>query len=204
MKKVKKTLPTKGTGQAGAKKGGAGQIIMVSEAVEDEVRRREANHYDKLYSPRGARLQAKILERVRLERLAKGKKMAGVGIAFYFKGKLYVSWTPYTVNPSYSGYRTHRTGHPEYWQSLQQAGLVPWNIPYQWVPRARATYEVSTEQFTLFADRCIFKNKRKIRAIKRQLNLPPSTRVVADRHYQCFRCFQKIPPKWGVDGEWEF
>jgi len=83
-------------------------------------------------------------------------------------------------------------------------GLVPWNLPYQWLPRARVTYEERTDQFTLLADQCIVKNIRKIRAIMRELNLPPMTRVVADPHYQCFKCFQKIPPNWAVDGEWEF
>lgn len=202
MDKVKKTSQSKGAGEASAKKGSTNQIPVVSEALEDEVRRREANHLDKLYGPRGARLRAKIWKRVPLERRAKAKKIPGVGIAIYYKEKLYVSWTPYTLNPSYCGYRTYRMGHPEYWEWLQETHLVPRNIPYQWVPRARVTYEEKTEQFTLFADRCIFKNKRKIQAIKRRLNLPPSTRVVADRHYQCFRCFQKIPPKWAADREW--
>lgn len=86
MKRLKKTLPAKGKAQAAAKKGGTGQIVMVSEAFEDKVRRREANHYDKLYGPRGARLEAKIWERVRLERLAKANKTPGVGSPSISKG----------------------------------------------------------------------------------------------------------------------
>jgi len=91
---------------------------MVSEAVKDEIRRQEANLNDKLHGPRGSKLQAIIRKKVRLERLAKAEKIPGVGIVFDVEGKLYVSWTPWTVNPSYSGYRTYRVDHPQYWKNL--------------------------------------------------------------------------------------
>jgi len=99
---------------------------------------------------------------------------------------------------------TVKTWHPEYWQRLQQMCLVPWNFPYQWVPKARVTYEERTDEFTLLADQCIFKNKQKIQAIMRKLTLPATTRAVADRHYKFFKCFQEIPPKWELESEWNF
>jgi hypothetical protein len=65
-------------------------------------------------------------------------------------------------------------------------------------------YYDASGTFTLFADRCIIKSKRQLRAIMTRLNLPPDTSVVVDDHYQCLGCMRRRPPCLALDEEWGF
>ena len=54
----------------------------------------------------------------------------------------------------------------------------------------------------LFADRCIIKKKRLVRAILTAFNLPRHTNVVVSDHYQCLGCLPRRPPDLLLDTEW--
>lgn len=62
-------------------------------------------------------------------------------------------------------------------------------MEYEEPPRGRVIYNTRTRQFTLFADRCIIKDKRLVGRIMKELNLPRDTKVLRDDHYRCAKCF---------------
>ncbi len=47
---------------------------------------------------------------------------------------------------------------------------------------------LKTNRFTLFADRCILKQKKLITEIKKALCLPQRTLLGTDLHHRCFQC----------------
>src|SRR5208283_6219166 len=111
---------------------------------------------------------------------AKKAKAPQVGLFFVVNGKPWVEGLSWTENLSAAGFRTHNLGHPEYWEQLQGIGAVPRDMAYDMVARGRANYEETSRRFTLFADRCILRNKRLVSSIMSKLCLPRGTRVLAD------------------------
>jgi len=127
-----------------------------------------------------------------------------VGCFFVLGGKLFVSGLPWTEVPSLAGFRTCALGHPEYWQRLQEGGAVPDDMPYEECPRGRVNYEDARRGFTLFADRCIIRNKRLVGSIMNELNLPGDTSVLTDDHYRCPRCMGTKPTRKQEEDDWDF
>ena len=174
-------------------------------AEQDEMRRQERNRLEKLYRHRTWRQYTKEAEAsCRRIRLAKAAKVPGVGIFFVVNAKPWLQWIPWTENGSYAGFRTYGVGHPEFWRFLLKADAVPRNMRSEEAARGRVNYHDAIGRFTLFADRCIIKSKRQIRAIMTELNLPPGTSVLADDHYQCQKCMRRRPPRRELDEEWDY
>jgi hypothetical protein len=86
--------------------------------------------------------------------------MPEVGLFFMVGRKPFVASLPWTEVPSVAGFRTHSVDHYEYWRRLQEVGGVPRDLEYDEAARGRVNYEDAGRRFTLFADKCIIKNKR--------------------------------------------
>ncbi len=127
-----------------------------------------------------------------------------VGLFFVVNGKPFVDGLPWTEVPSLAGFRTCALGHPEFWERLQVGGMAPNDSPYEDCPRGRVNYEDSSGRITLFADRCIIRNKRLVRAIINRLRLPKNTRVLPDDHYRCLKCLRKKPTRNQEKVDWDF
>ena len=134
---------------------------------------------------------------------AKKAKVPKVGCFFVVDGKPWVKGIPWTENPSLAGFRTYAVGHPEYWQQLQGLGAAPKDMPYDKFARGRVNYEDASGKFTLFADRCIIKNKRLVSKIMNELSLPNDTKVRPDDHYRCPDCVSKKQKK-KEEKDWDF
>jgi hypothetical protein len=120
------------------------------------------------------------------------KKQPMVGLFFVVGRKPWVEGTPWTQNPSVSGFRTYGVDHPNYWRRLQDIGAAPRDMPYEDCPRGRVNYMDATGRFALFADRCIIRRKPLVRKIMAALAVPKDTRVVTDAHYKCAVCMGKL------------
>jgi len=70
--------------------------------------------------------------------------------------------------------------------------------------RGGFSYEDASGKFTLFADRCIIKDKRAVGKIMNELSLPKGTRVLPDDHYRCPRCLREKPNRKQEEKDWEF
>ena len=121
------------------------------------------------------------------------KDVPEVGLFFVVNRKPWVEGLPWMEVLSEAGFRTHAIGHPEYWERLQELGVASRDMPYMDAPRGRVNYEDATGRFTLFADRCIIRNKRQVTKIMRALSLPKNTRVLPDDHYRCRKCLRQEP-----------
>jgi hypothetical protein len=126
---------------------------------------------------------------------AKKVNVPKVGIFFVVNGKPWAEGLPWTENPSCAGLWTYAVDHPDYWGRLQVVGAVPKDMPYDDAPRGRVDYEDASRRFTVFADRCIIKNKRLVSKIMNELSLPKETRVLPDDHYRCPKCLPRRTPK---------
>lgn len=138
---------------------------------------------------------AEIVERSkRMDKLRKAS-VPEVGLFFVYKGKPLVEGAPWTETMSAGGFRTYTVDHPVFWNNLQRNGLVPKDIPYTEIPRGRVTLYDPERRFTLFADKCIIKNKKLVSKIMAQLSLPSNTRVESDDHYRCPGCKPRVTKK---------
>jgi hypothetical protein len=112
-----------------------------------------------------------------------------VGIIFLVGKTLLIDRTPVSEGEIYGDFRIHERGHNRYWETLKENGMVPQDSEYDEFPRGRVAYNMKTEKYLLFLDRCILKNKSVVKKIISELNLPMrSTRTDTDSHYRCFRC----------------
>lgn len=119
------------------------------------------------------------------------RKATRVGIFFLVSEKLLFETTPMMQGEEYGSCRTHSRGHPEFWDELVRAGTVP-DSEYDEYPRGRVVFDSGIQQYTIYADRCILKDKSLITRILREMQLPKNHAVTAtDSHYRCPRCLKQ-------------
>ena len=137
-------------------------------------------------------LLAEIYAKAQRRRAAKKAGVPQVGIVFVVKGKPFIDGTPITEAEDYEHFKIHGRDHHQYWQQLQQMKAVPAEVEYDEVPRGRVAYDTKTREFTLLLDRCILKNKKLVKSIMAQMNLPfATTKTATDSHYRCPKCLPK-------------
>ena len=85
----------------------------------------------------------------------------------------------------------------------QVSAYAPRDGEYDRAARGRVNYEDASRKFTLFADRCILKNKPLLSKIMKELSLPKRTRVLPDEHYRCPDCVSGTHTKQQAE-DWEF
>jgi len=84
---------------------------------------------------------------------------------------------------------THPLSHIDVWTGLQTSGALPTDVEYEESPRGRAVYDSRRDRFVIYADRCILRNEKAIRQIRREFNLPQNkTETASDLHYRCSQC----------------
>lgn len=104
-------------------------------------------------------------------------------------GKLICDATPISAAEAYGDCLGHAASHIAYWTKLQQQGTVPADLEYEDSPRGRVVYNKKTQQFFLYADRCILTRKAIVRKVIHDLRLPADRVVIgSDEHYRCYRC----------------
>jgi hypothetical protein len=129
--------------------------------------------------------------REKTQRPPKGKSddTAMVGIFFVVGPKLWIDATPLPLAGRYGEFRIHEPGHQEYWDQLIAKDSVPAGSEYDNYPRGRVAFNERTKQFSLLADRCILRDKKRVAKIMERMCLPADrTTKGTDPHYECPRC----------------
>jgi hypothetical protein len=115
-----------------------------------------------------------------------------VGIFWLVAGRLIADSTPLNRAEEYGSCKTQSRSHEERWEQLTRAGVLV-EGDYEGHPRGRIVYDTRTDQFTIYADKCIIKKKVVIRKIMREMNLPANAKISTDPHYRCFVCLENEP-----------
>jgi hypothetical protein len=110
-----------------------------------------------------------------------------VGVFFLVGTELFVEGTSLAEAGTYANCKMHEGDHIQYWDKLLLAGAVP-ESEYDEHPRGRVVFNFKTEQFTIYADRCILGRKALVAAIKSALRLPNAAKTAPDSHYRCPKC----------------
>jgi hypothetical protein len=114
-----------------------------------------------------------------------------IGIFWVVRAKLVIDSTPLGAAEPYGDHLTHPRSHIDVWEGWRVGSRVPGETEYEEFPRGRVMYNTKTQRFTLLADKCILKDKRMVRKIVSELNLPTkSTDKGTDAHYRCSACLQ--------------
>jgi hypothetical protein len=112
-----------------------------------------------------------------------------VGIFFLVGSKLLVERTSLAEAGTYADCMIHEGDHIHFWEKLLRAGAVP-ESEYDEHPRGRVVFNLKTEQFLIYADKCILSKKALVAKIKHELHLPKETKTSTDSHYRCPACLQ--------------
>ena len=113
-----------------------------------------------------------------------------VGIFWVVDGKILTDCTPLINAEPYGDCLTHGRSHSDHWDRLVRTGAVTGD-DYEEHPRGRVVYNVKTQQFTVYADRCILRNKPVLKQVIEEMHLPGKKTVTStDEHYRCFRCLR--------------
>jgi hypothetical protein len=118
-----------------------------------------------------------------------------VGIFWLFKGDLIFDVTPVSAAEPYGDCVGHAKSHIAFWSELQHARAIPWDVEYEDPPRGRVVHNVRTDQYIVYADKCIREKPAVVRRIIRDFSLPNELTVVSGGvHYRCRAClYEGIP-----------
>lgn len=111
-----------------------------------------------------------------------------VGIFWFWRGQPVVDGTPVSESKSYGKMIMYTGDHAHFWYALQRNNLVPRDVEYDEIPRGRVVYDTASRTFTMYADRCILKDKGAVDRLKSAFGIPASTATSTDPHYRCPKC----------------
>jgi len=208
MNSYKPTVSRTGRAKAGSTQISPWLEIKLTPGGWEELRRWQRHVFENFYAVCGYPSPKQKRELRRLTQLAKGRKEAEVGVFFIINGKLLARSTPWSVVPPFGGYRTYGLGLQDFWYSLVKAKKIDVFTMYKSTPRGRVSFDDTAGQFIVYTDLCTAKSERWVRAIKKKFRLPPSTRVVADAHYGCSQCSDRLRDAGSqftyLDADWNF
>jgi hypothetical protein len=128
------------------------------------------------------------------------KKIDGMAASGNEKPRVAIFWllgdstllletTPLADAEPYGECLTHPRSHIDQWEIFRREGRVALDIEYEEPPRGRVVYNLRTEEFVIYADRCILRRKLIIRRIMAAMHLlSRTTEVKTDAHYRCQSC----------------
>ena len=112
-----------------------------------------------------------------------------MGIIFVVGDQILIESTPVSEGEAYGDCMGHARGHEQFWADLQEQGHAPGDEEYIGIPRGRALFSKRTGQYLLLLDRCILRQPKLVREIRRRMNLPiRSMQISKDDHYRCKVC----------------
>jgi hypothetical protein len=114
-----------------------------------------------------------------------------VGIFWLIGPRLVIDSVPLSKASEYADFKIFEGNHISIWDELEKRGEVPRDIEYEEFPRGRANFNIKTQQFNLYLDRCILRKKNVVKRLMRLMHLPENTMQSTDAHYRCFRCLAK-------------
>jgi hypothetical protein len=128
----------------------------------------------------------------------RGQLEARVGIFWLVGERLIIDTTALSEAGKYGDFKIYDGDHVTHWAEMEKRGEVPRDSDYEEHPRGRSIFNTTTNQFTLFLDRCILRKKNVVEKLMRLMHLPADTALSTDEHYQCFRCLANSHEEvWG-------
>jgi hypothetical protein len=114
-----------------------------------------------------------------------------VGIFWLVDKRLIIDTTAISEAGDYGDFKIHEGDHVTHWAAMDKRGEVPRGTDYEEHPRGRAVFNTKTEQFILYADRCILRKKSVVKKLLRIMHLPDNTALSTDEQYRCYRCLKR-------------
>jgi hypothetical protein len=119
-----------------------------------------------------------------------------VGIIYVVKNHIYIDSTPVDrslifINKG-KDFINHENDHFSYWKTILSVDHALRNFDYADFPRGRVIYVIKSKKFLLYLDKCIMSKKLVINKIISLMNLPTSTKISTDEHYQCSKCEEVV------------
>jgi hypothetical protein len=101
---------------------------------------------------------------------------------------LVIDTTALSEASKYGDFSIYEGDHITLWAEMEKRGEVPRDTDYEEHPRGRVNFNTRTQQFTLYADRCILRKKDVVTKLMHVMHLPSDTALSTDEHYRCYRC----------------
>jgi hypothetical protein len=120
-----------------------------------------------------------------------GQPEPRVGIFWLVGQRLVIDTMPLSKASKYGDCKIYEGDHISRWSEMEKRGEVPRGSDYEEHTRGRANFNMKTQQFNLFLDRCIMRKKDVVKKLMRLMHLPSNTTLSADAHYRCFRCLAR-------------
>lgn len=114
-----------------------------------------------------------------------------LGIFWLIGQRVIVDTTALSEAGDYGDFKICEGDHVTLWAEMGKRGEVPRDSDYEEHPRGRANYNMKTQRFTLFLDRCILRKKNIVKKLIRLMHLPDDTALSTDSHYRCSRCLAR-------------
>jgi hypothetical protein len=111
-----------------------------------------------------------------------------VGIFWLVGTRLIIDTTALSAAGKYGDFAIHEGDHVTHWEKLERLGGVPRGSEYEEHARGRVNFNTKTQQFNLYADACILREKSVVKELMRLMHLPDDIVLSRDEHYRCFRC----------------
>lgn len=108
----------------------------------------------------GRHLLALIADRNKRGQAARKAGESEVGIFFVYNGEVLTYSTPLCVTEPYGNFNSADSEYDRYWKFGQRYDVVPREIEYGEVPRGRVEYDINEENFRIYADPCILKDRK--------------------------------------------
>ena len=118
-----------------------------------------------------------------------------VGIFYVIGGKLVSDTTPTKEAEDYGDFKSHPNSHFKFWVLLKRFAFPKYkHLDYDYFPRGRVVYNKVKDEYSIYLDKCVVKDKKMLGQVKNEFNLPYNKRKVIvgfDYHYQCKKCNPK-------------
>ncbi|MDD3377162.1 MAG: hypothetical protein PHF08_06890 [Candidatus Riflebacteria bacterium] len=133
-----------------------------------------------------ASLEIKRLFVDAVNKYADSRKRPRVGIFWYHNKKVLGDFFELTAADIYGNILGPHSNHYDYWHEIQRACSDFADEEYEYIPRGRVLYDLTTAEFVIISSASIVASKSAIKAIRRHCNIPDKAPVVlkTDQHYE--------------------
>ena len=120
----------------------------------------------------------------------KSVQMPRVGIFWFVKSQLVTSVVTLDKAEVCDGRYDINENHHSFWEQWKNSHHPNYDgLSYDYFPRGRVIYCSDTDEYNVYADRCLLANRRFEGMIRRTFSLPGrKCNFNSDLHYRCHQC----------------
>ena len=108
-----------------------------------------------------------------------------VGIFWIYRGELIQESLPHVEGEVYGEFINGKSGHYEFWKSVQKRVPALRNYEYDEVPRGRVIFSKRDGKFHIYGSEQFVKNEEERNMVLKAFNIPEAEAVFRfDEHYQ--------------------